>query len=41
MNITKIMKFYDNPINNYLMYLHENKMCKTNINNFYKITTEI
>ena len=23
------------------MYIHENKMCKININNLYKITTEI
>jgi len=41
MNITKIMKFYDSQMKNYLMYIHESKMCKTDINNLYKITTEI
>ena len=41
MNITKIMKLDDSQIKNYLMYIHENKMCKTDINNLYKITTEI
>ena len=41
MNITKIMKLDDSQINNYLIYIHENKMCKININNLYKITTEI
>ena len=41
MNINKIMKLDDNQIKNYLMYIHENKMCKTDINNLYKITTEI
>ena len=41
MNINKIMKFYDSQVKNYLMYIHENKMCKTDINNFYTITTEI
>jgi len=41
MNITKIMKLDDSQIKNYLMYIHENKMCKININNLYTITTEI
>ena len=41
MNITEIMKLDDSQIKNYLMYIHESKMCKTNINNLYIITTEI
>ena len=41
MNITKIIKFYDSQIKNYLIYIHESKMCKIDINNLYKITTEI
>ena len=35
------MKFYDSQVKNYLMYIYENKMCKTDINNFYTITTKI
>jgi len=41
MNITEIMKLDDSQMKNYLIYIHENKMCKININNLYKITTEI
>ena len=41
MNIIEIMKLDDNQMKNYLIYIYESKMCKTNINNLYKITTEI
>ena len=41
MNIIEIMKLDDSQIKNYLMYIYESKMCKTNINNLYTITTEI
>jgi len=41
MNIIEIMKLDDNQMKNYLMYIYESKMCKTDINNLYTITTEI
>ena len=41
MNITEIMKLDDSQMKNYLMYIYESKMYKTDINNLYTITTEI